>query len=75
MRQEIEVWILVDAAGDYVASDDADDVRERYADQIGELNECDGFRLVKVKVSVPRPVVIGAAATVADDEPAEAVAG
>jgi hypothetical protein len=74
MRREIEVWILIDAAGDAVAGDDADHVRERYADQIGELADADGFRLVKVKVSVPLPVVIGATAEVADDEPAEASA-
>lgn len=74
MRVEIEVWILVDANGDAVASEDADHVRERYGEVIGELAEADGFRLVKVKVSVPLPVMIEATATVADDEPAMASA-
>ena len=74
MKTTLEVWVLVDANGDYAASDDADHVRERYGENIGELAEADGFRLVKVTVAVPLPKVIEAAAEVADDEPAEVAA-
>ena len=73
-RTTCEIWVLVDANGDYVATDDPDALVEQYEERVGELAQADGFRKVKVTVSVPLPEVIEAAAEVAEDEPAEAVA-
>lgn len=53
-----EVWVLVDANGDYVVGMDADSARSSYADNIGGLDECDGFRLVKMIVEIPKPAVV-----------------
>ena len=53
-----EVWILVDAAGDYVASHDADQLGELYESGVQSLADCGGFRRVKVTVVVPLPVTV-----------------
>ncbi len=50
---ECEVWVVVDAAGDYAVGISAEAAREKYEEDIGALNEADGFRLVKVALHVP----------------------
>ena len=74
MLTECEAWVCVDAEGQYAVGTDADSAREAYETDVGELQGTDGFRLVKVTVKVPLPVVIEAAAQVAEDEPAAATA-
>lgn len=50
-----EVFLLCDSNGDYAVGNSADAARERYEEDIGELVNCDGFRLVKMLVKVPLP--------------------
>jgi hypothetical protein len=63
-----EVWVLVDAAGDYVASDDADLLKELYEEKVQELGNADGFRRVKLTVKIPLPQVIELAGEVIVNE-------
>jgi hypothetical protein len=64
-----EVWMIVDAAGDYAVGTDADAAKERYAEDVGELAEAEGFRLVKVSLTVPLPKVLEMAGTAPEEEP------
>ena len=60
MAQEfatVEVWIVVDAAGDSASGRDLDEAKEHYTEQIGALEDSEGFRSVCVKVKVPLPEV------------------
>lgn len=52
-----EVVVLVDSCGDYALGKDEADAREAYENQIQALSECDGFRLIKVRVRVPLPAI------------------
>lgn len=53
--QEVEVWIMVNDQGEYVAHTDADGLTERYGEEIGDIAEAGGLRRVKVTVNVPLP--------------------
>ena len=53
---EVEVYVLVDETGDYVASHDLDEVGDKYNDCIGESGGLPR-RLVKLKVMVEKPTV------------------
>lgn len=53
-----ELVILVDSNGDYAFGKDEAGAREAYENEVGALNECDGFRLVKVAVNVPLPAIV-----------------
>ena len=74
MKTDLEVFVVVDANGDYATGTTADAAKEAYENDIGPLADADGFRVVRVNLSVPLPVVIEAAAEVEDDEPAEVAA-
>lgn len=52
---EVEAWVIVDANGDSAVGADAQHARDRYTDDIGALEEGDGFRMVKVILRVPVP--------------------
>jgi hypothetical protein len=65
---QVEVWVLVDANGDYAVGRDAADAREDYDNDIGnDVDEMGGFRLVKVLLTVPLPVVVELSGTVPAD--------
>lgn len=51
---QLEVWVLVDENGDYVASSSEISLAEIYDDQIGGGNDL-GRRLIKIKLTVPLP--------------------
>jgi hypothetical protein len=53
-----ELFVLVDAAGDYAVGKDEAAAREAYENEIQALSDADGFRLVKVTVNVPLPEVV-----------------
>jgi hypothetical protein len=55
---QCEVWVMVDANGDYVASHSKDALGELYEADIGYLSECEGIRRVKVVLAVPLPEVV-----------------
>lgn len=64
----VEVWVMVDAAGDYVAHSDADSLAEVWEERIGDVKDAEGFRRVKLTVKVPLPTVIELAGEVTADE-------
>ena len=55
---EVEVFVLVDAAGDYAVGNSPEAAREKYGEDVGPLEDTDGFRLVKVLLNVPLPEVV-----------------
>lgn len=56
---EVEVFVLVDHKGNYVAHHDPDKLAEFWEEEIGaELKAVDGFRVVKLAVKVPLPAMI-----------------
>jgi hypothetical protein len=55
---QIEVTVVVDANGEYGVGRDADTARQNYADDVGGLDECDGFRVLVLAVDVAPPEVV-----------------
>lgn len=54
---QVEIWVCVDSNGDVGIGECDVSAREKYEENIGNLNEAEGFRLVKVLVTVPLPEV------------------
>jgi hypothetical protein len=52
---EVEVYVLVDGDGNYVASEDADALADRY-DEVAGNDAATARRRVKVVLTVPLPV-------------------
>ncbi len=52
-----ELWICVDAGGDYAVGKDEDEAKTAYEDTVQPLADCSGFRLLKITVNVPTPTV------------------
>lgn len=63
---EVEVLVMVDDQGQWEVGTDEDDLAQRWADNIGEL-EVGATRLVRVKVKVPCPKPVEVEATVAEE--------
>jgi hypothetical protein len=55
---EVEVWVLVDASGDYAVAKDAAAAVEAYEGEVQALTESGGHRLVKLTVKVPLPATV-----------------
>ncbi len=64
----VEVWVLIDDDGNYVASDDADLLNERYEETVQEVNVAAGTRRVKITLKVPLPTQIEVTGEVAVTE-------
>jgi hypothetical protein len=65
----VTVFVLVDPQGDYTCGNEADQARFRYAEDVGPLEDSDGFQLVEVQITLPLPRVIqvqGVVAAAAD---------
>ncbi len=71
--QECEVFLMVDADGNYVVGSDTDQLAERYSDDIGN-DDATPRRIVKLVVNVPLPKVSTCAVnvTIPDELPATA---
>lgn len=65
---EIEAWVLVDEAGDYVCWHDEGVIHERYEEEVRPIAEAGGMRRVKVTIRVPLPEPIEIAVDVPDTE-------
>ncbi len=63
----VEVWVLVDAAGDSAVGASPEDCRASYEENIQALNDAEAFRMVKVSLVVPPPAVAELSGTVAED--------
>lgn len=53
-----EVFVLVDANGDYAVGNSREHAIEKYEEDIQAVADCEGFRLVKLDVSVPLPEAV-----------------
>lgn len=65
---EFDAYILVDATGAYVVGNSEDACREKYEEDIGSLNDCDGFRTVRIAAKVKLPTIATVAVVVDGDE-------
>ena len=62
----VEVWILIDETGDYVAHVNQEDLASAWQEVIGDPPELGvATRVVKVTLTVPKPRAVELAATVA----------
>jgi hypothetical protein len=55
---QCKAWILVDSCGDYAIGGCEQAARDEYENNIQDLNECDGFRLYQISLTVPLPSVV-----------------
>lgn len=69
--QGIEVWILMDESGDIGVGTSADDAKERYINDIGDVPAV--TRTVCLKLQVPLPVPCVLEGTVPAGEATESV--
>jgi hypothetical protein len=53
-----ELFLIVDADGNYSVGTSLDAARESHEEHMCELNGVEGFRLVKLAVKVPLPEVV-----------------
>ena len=54
----VDAWLCIDSDGDYGVGKDEASARESYENDVQPLADANGFRLVKVSVTVPLPEVI-----------------
>jgi hypothetical protein len=52
---QVEMWVLIDEGGDYVACEDGDTIHERYDEVVGGDRDTLSMRRVKVTLTVPLP--------------------
>ncbi len=72
---DVEMWACVDSDGQYAVGHDADNARGNYAENIAPLEDSEGFRLVKVTVKAPLPIVAELTGAVSEiGDPAELTA-
>jgi len=63
---EIEVWVKVNASGEYEVAGDEDAVKERFTES--QADESEPARLVRMVVKVPAPKPIAVTVEIEDDE-------
>jgi hypothetical protein len=66
---EVEIFVVVDAAGDYGVGTDAENARTHYEDSVGDLTNSDGFRTLKLTVTIPLPEIMTLTGEADDDGP------
>lgn len=54
---EVEVFVLVDNCGDYSAASTIERAKEAYESDVQQLSDSEGFRVVRVKLTVPLPEI------------------
>ncbi len=64
----LEVWIVVDDAGDYATGTSADEATENYEANVQEVTNAMGIRTVCLNLTVPLPKTIELTADVPDTE-------
>lgn len=67
-----ELYVLVDEAGDYVASHDQEQLKELYEASIQDIDGTFGIRVVKVELTVPLPTTTTVKATLPEQGDVEA---
>jgi hypothetical protein len=62
----VEIWVIVDEDGNYVAHTDKDALEERYEEEVGRSSGA-ATRVVRLTVNVPTPKAVELVATVAEE--------
>lgn len=65
---KVEVFVLVDEAGDHVASHDQTQLRELYEDRVQAMDGSFGVRVIKIELTVPLPVTSVVQAVIPADD-------
>ena len=69
--QEVEVFVMIDSDGNYVAHHDGDRLGEFFEEETGsEVKDVGGMRVVRIVVKVPLPEMIELKGEVAAEEQA-----
>ncbi len=68
---DLELFVVVDQTGDFAVGQTAEEARNKYEEDVGALADAEGFRTIKINLTVPLPEIIEAEATVAEDKPAK----
>ncbi len=63
----VEVWVMVDEDGNFVAECKRETLKERYESDVGELDGMLATRTVCITVNVPKPKPVELVATVATE--------
>lgn len=66
IMKEVEVWVMVDEEGNYVATTSSDELSEAY-DSHEDSDANLGSRVIKITLKVPLPTPIEITATVLAD--------
>lgn len=67
-KAKLPIWVVVDGDGNYEVGTDEGNARERFGDNIGPIDEADGFRIVRITLEVPLPNLIDVAAQAAAED-------
>lgn len=66
-KSKLEVWVCVDAQGDYGTGSSEEAAKEQYAEDIGPLETCGGFKLYQMWLTVPLPEILTVTGEIAED--------
>lgn len=64
---EVECFAVVDRDGNSAVGGSLEAAREKYEEDVGPLNECEGFRVVKSVITVTLPEVVTLTGTAGQD--------
>ena len=65
--QTFQTFLVIDAQGDYACGTDTETALQAYADNIGDIADSNGFRIVCVNVKATLPAPTELDATAPDD--------
>lgn len=64
---ECELFLIVNASGEYIAHEEENDLMERWVDEANGFQCAEPQRVVRIVVKVPRPKPVNAVVTVAPE--------
>ena len=66
-KTNLEVWVLVDAQGDYAVGPCQPSSTEAYEQNVGSLADANGYRLYQLNLTVTLPEVVEVSAELPED--------
>ena len=70
-KVQIEVFVCINQDGEYEVGTTAEQVRERFEENIGALADQDGMRIVRCWLKVPLPTIMEVQGEIEDGATAE----
>lgn len=70
---ECELFLIVNASGEYIAHEEENDLMERWVDEANGFQGGEAQRVVRIVVKVPRPKPVEVVVTVAPEPDAATV--